>query len=476
MSFKKSLFKNILISGGYTYLSQGVNFIGTIIVSRLLLPENYGIIGLITVFTGFIAVFSDGGLSYALIRSDYGRTYQKVLTNLSWLLGLALFLVTVLFAYPLTVFYHNKQIFLPTLALSVTFLLRSMSLAQGALLAKEFQFAFIGKVTLLATTIGVIFNILLAFLGAGYWSLVAPQIVIATITVICYERKVKFGFKIYPTSYIKVGFKKTKKLIGSVLGFNAVNYWARNSDNMIVGKWYGASSLGIYNRAYTLLTLPLTLITSLFSNILFPSLKKLKIDGGDIEKEYYFVLRTISFLSFPLVSIFILIPDRLVYFLWGKNWLPVADLLPYFGLLIFTQTLLSTVGQLLLLQEKEREYMISGWVGAFFLVASIVIGAFFSLIRIAQFYSFAFIAIVLSFNVIYLYVKTLNFNARSVILFWGSKILISILLWLAIYLNYLYMKIDLLALLFFYLLYDGRREVSKILRKSISEINKSVRS
>jgi len=318
-------------------------------------------------------------------------------------------------AYPISLFYKNSQLFWPTIVLSTTFLIRGLSLAQGALLAKQLKFGFIGKVTLICMVISVIITIILAYLGAAYWSLVIPQIFTAIITAIYYEREVKLGFKIFPLSYIKVGFKHTKRLIGSVIGFNTINYWSRNTDNMLVGKMYGAADLGIYNRAYSLLILPLSLITGLFNTILFPSMKKLQTEGGDIESEYYFVLRVITFLSYPLVIIFILFPHQLVLLLWGKNWLQVAVLLPYFGLLIFTQTLSSTCGSLLILYKKEREFMISGWVGAFFLISAIVIGAFISLKAIAQFYSISFFLFVLSFTVYYTFVYSLKFNKARVL-------------------------------------------------------------
>jgi len=462
VSFKQGLFKNILISGGFNYLSQGINFLSTIILSRLLSPESYGIIGLITVFTNFILVFSDGGLSYALIRSDYGRTYQRVLNNLSWLLGIILFLITITLAYPIAVFYKNPNLFWPTIVLSFTFLFRSLSLVQGAILAKQLRFATIGKVTLLGMTVSVCITIILAFLGAGYWALVFPQIINAIIMAIFYEREVKLGYKIYPLNYIKVGFKHTKKLVASVIGFNAINYWARNSDNMIVGRVYGASDLGLYSRAYSLLTLPLVLITGLFSNILFPSLKKLKQEGGDIEGEYYFVLKVITFLSFPLVFILIALPNQLVMLLWGVKWIKVAQFLPYFGLLIYTQTLLSTVGQLLILQGKEREYMISGWVSAFFLVAGIVLGATISLVAVAQYYALSFLLAVLTFNVLYIYIKTLAFKLNDVLWFWLPKILLSVLLWLTIFFNMMIMKFLILIILFLCILLENRKEVKKL--------------
>jgi len=77
MSFRKSLFKNIVILGSYSYTTQIIAFLGTIVLSRLLLPEEYGFVALITVFTGFISQFSDAGLSYIIIRSDFGNSFIR---------------------------------------------------------------------------------------------------------------------------------------------------------------------------------------------------------------------------------------------------------------------------------------------------------------------------------------------------------------------------------------------------------------
>ena len=439
-TFRRTLFSNILVAGSFTYLSQGATFLASTILARLLSPESYGIVGLITVFTGFIMVFSDGGLSYALIRSDFGRTFQRVLTNLSMFLGAALFLVTVLAAWPIAYFYNNTGLVLPIIVLATTFLFKGMGLAQGAVLAKDLQFGYIGKVTLLSNLAQIGLSIPMAWFGAGYWALIIPQILSAIIMAFLYERKVKLGFKLYPRNYIVVVFRHTKKLVSSVIGFASVNYWARNSDNMIVGKWYGPADLGIYNRAYSLLMLPLNLITGLFNNILFPNLKKLQSRGGDIESEYYFVLNVIGVLTFPLTMIFVLFPKELVLLLWGKTWVHVSELLPYFGLLIFTQSLLSTSGHLLILYKKERAFMISGWISAAFLISFIVFGATISLEAIAQFYSLSFIVFVLLMNVFYIYIKSLGLDRKKVYAFWLPKMLLSLAIWLCLYFKQDYLR------------------------------------
>lgn len=455
-SFRRTLFSNILVAGSYTYLSQGITFLASTILARLLSPESYGVVGLITVFTGFIMVFSDGGLSYALIRSDYGRTFQRVLTNLSVFLGSILFLITVLAAWPIAHFYNNPGLVAPIIVLATTFIFRGMGLAQGAVLAKNLQFGYIGKVTLVSNLAQILLSIPMAYLGAGYWALIIPQILAAIIMAVLYEKKVRLGFRLFPRNYIIVVFRHTRKLVGSVIGFASVNYWSRNSDNMIVGKWYGAAELGIYNRAYSLLMLPLNLVTGLFNNILFPNLKRLQSRNGDIEGEYYFVLNVISFLTFPLVVLFVCFPKEMVLLLWGKSWVQVADLLPYFGLLIFTQALLSTSGHLLILYKKEKAFMICGWITALFLISFIVLGATISLEGIAQFYSLSYIVFVILLNVFYIYIRTLGLNRKRVLAFWLPKVGLSLLLWLCLYFHLDYLQNVMMAVFAIYLLISGR--------------------
>ena len=85
--------------------------------------------------------------------------------------------------------------------------------------------------------------------------------------------------------YLVVGFRKAKSIIGNLTGFTFLNYWARNSDNLIIGKVFGAGSLGIYNRAYRMLNMILQIITGLFGKVLYPSLKDFMNKGGNVNKK-----------------------------------------------------------------------------------------------------------------------------------------------------------------------------------------------
>jgi O-antigen/teichoic acid export membrane protein len=462
MSFKKTLIKNILVSGGYNYFSQAIAFFSSIIVSRLLTPESYGFVGIITVFTGFLSIFSDSGISLAVIRSNYLYTYYKSVDTLALFVGASLCLATCLLAFPVAWFFKNNDLILPMMVMSLIFIFRSMTLVRGALIVKEIKYGFSGMITLKTTIVTVLGTILLAYLGAGYWSLVVPQTMAGLITLFLQERKLNFGFHFYSKAHVRVAFLQTRRTIGNLMGFNMVNYWSRNSDNLLVGRLYGTSDLGIYNRAYNLLTFPLALITGLIGTVLFPSLNKLKESTEAVRKEYLFILRLIGFLSFPVSFVLLLFSDKLVYLLWGEAWIDVAKLLPYFGLLLLSQSLLSTVGNILVLMRREEVLRISGWISAALIISAIVYGATISLVAIAQFYSLLFIAVVLPFHLFYVYINVLKFSYKTMFLFWGPNILFSLALWFTCYYQSELIRIVLLIVFFIVMLFNARAEITRI--------------
>ena len=461
MSFKKTLLKNILVSGGYNYLSQAISFLSSIIVSRLLTPESYGLVGIIAVFTGFLAIFSDSGISLAIIRSNYQYTYHKSVEMLALLVGTTLCLLTCLLAYPIALFFKNTTLILPMMVMSLTFIFRSMTLVRGALIVKQMKFGWSGLIVLKTTVVTVIATIVLAYYGAGYWSLVIPQTFAGLVTLFLQERKLKFGFHLYSKAHVVVSFRQTRKTIGNLMGFNMVNYWSRNTDNLLVGRFYGTADLGIYNRAYHMLTFPLSLITGLIGTVLFPSLNKLKDSEDAVRREYLFILKLIGFVSFPIAFILLLFSDKLVYLLWGKAWMGVAQLLPYFGLLVLSQSLLSTIGNILVLMKREEVLRISGWISAAVIISGIAFGATLSLLAIAQFYSLVFIAVVLPYHLFFVYIKVLKFPPASIISFWGSNILFSLAIWFTCFYNLELLRIILLILFLIVMMFNARTEIGR---------------
>ncbi len=462
MSFKKSFFKNIFSLAAYSYASQIVNFLASIVLSRLLYPEEYGYVALITVFTGFIIIFSDAGLSYVIIRSDYGRTFQKAVGNLAFYIGCVLFLFMLLFAYPISLFYDDPSLILPTIVISVSFILSSLYIAPLAVIKKELDFNYVGKVNFIANMTAVILMIVFAFFGFSYWSLIFPQLILLLIQYYLYNKRVNFGLKFYRLGYIIIAFRKTKSLIFNISGFNLINYWARNSDNLIVGKVYGNHDLGIYNRSYKMLQLSLSLITGLFGSVLYPSLKKLESEGRDYRPEYQSILGVISLISFPIGAILILFPEPFVRILWSERWMQVADFLPFFGLLILFQTLISTTGNIFVLVNREKTLFYLGGISALATIASIVIGAFYSVMAIAISYTICNLVITIPLNVYYGFYKTFRFEARFINSFWVTKIILGIFILLANIFGEYYQLVILVSLYGIHLIYSERNQIAQV--------------
>ncbi len=468
MSFKKSLLKNIITLGGYNYSSQIAVFLSSIVLSRLLLPEEYGFVALITVFTGFVSIFADAGLTFAIIRSDYGRTYQRAVTNLSFYIGVALFLIMLLLAYPISYFYGDSRLILPTMIMSSVFIIGSFVIVPAAILTKNLDFAYVGKVRLISNLIAISLMILFALLGFSYWSLIIPNLFLQLLQFIFFEYKVRIGFKFLKIGYPIVAFRKTKSLIKNLSTYTLIHYWSRNADNLIIGKYYSSFELGIYSRAYKMLELAISLISGLFGTVLYPSLKKFQSEGGDIREEYSNILGIISIINFPVGAVMILIPDFFVRTLWGENWIQVAEYLPYFGILIIFQTLIWVTGQMYLLLEKEKTLMYIGVVSAIILVLSIIGGAFFSVKAIAISYTAGYMLIIIPVNLYFGFMKTFGYPFSHIVKFWLPKLTIGIALLIALIWGNIYWVAGLMLLFAIHLIYFQRHDLKKIRQLTLS--------
>lgn len=466
------MFKNILTLGGYNYSSQAANFLASIVLSRLLLPEEYGYVALITVFTGFVTIFADAGLSFAIIRSDYGYTFQRAITNLSFYFGMLLFVIMLLLAYPIALFYDDMTLVFPTMVMALTFIAGAFRIAPMAVFSKNLNFNYIGKVKLISNLVSIALMIIMAFLGFSYWSLIIPQIVLNLVQYIMFDLKLRLGFRFYPISYTLVAFRKTKSLITNLSGFNLINYWARNADNLIIGKFYSSYDLGIYNRAYKMLQLSLNVITGLFGTVLYPSLKKFKSEGGDVNSEYMSILGIISLINFPIGAVLILIPHTFVQVLWGENWLGVAELLPYFGILIMFQTMISTTGHVFILLEEEKRFMYLGVTSAIIMVLAIISGAFYSMLMVAIAYAFSYMIFIVPIFLYFGFYKIFGYSMGQILKFWLPKLIMGLGLMISVYFEkqvYLYF---LLGIYLLHLLYNQRNELLKIRELTLRKLKK----
>ncbi|WP_020526572.1 oligosaccharide flippase family protein [Flexithrix dorotheae] len=472
MSSKKNFFKNLLTVGSYNQIALLIGFFTSFIVQRLVSPEAYGTIALITVFSGFIAIFSNAGFSFAVIKNDYSSAFLNQLSSLCTLTGFILCMILCALAYPISLFYNNAVLIPIVFVVASNFIVQAISIIPKAKLQKQHQYGYIGKILLIGQLFNTGFSIVLAYLGFSYWAIIIPQIISFAVQSYFLINKTSILPGFYSMSTIRETFKEIKSLFGNISGFNILNYWARNADNLLIGKLYSEAQLGIYNRAYFLLTLPLNTLSNVIGQVLLPTFKELKDKENTIEPQLTYLLGMLSILVFPISVVLITVPDLLISIIWGKDWLDVAIYLPFLGIVLFVQAMLSPAGQIFILHNEEKTLFKMGIVNSFILVASIAFGAIYSIRHIVLFYTISNILLTTPIIIIVGFKNTFHFGNSNLIKFWIPKLFLLFSICLSVWYNITYLKVLFLGLLSIHLLLSEWQRLGSFKEMVINIISK----
>lgn len=304
---------------GWSAIGRGVNLLGQLITSivliRLLLPEDYGLLAMALVFTGFATLFTEFGFSKALVQRQQlepAHTTSTFWANL--VAGLLLAVAFYAVAPGLAIFYETPALKPVARWISLTFLLGSFGIVPRALLEREMAFKTITKVEITAVLVAGGVAVTLALLGGGVWSLVAQ--------LLCHQALQSILFWTYTSwrpgfSFSWPALRDLMHYGANLTGFNIINYWARQADDLLIGKVMGLASLGIYNRAYTLMLLPLTQVTSLLSRVMFPALSRIQHDKGKVRWAYLRMIQLVAFITFPMMIGLFVVAEPFVATLLG---------------------------------------------------------------------------------------------------------------------------------------------------------------
>jgi PST family polysaccharide transporter len=301
---------------------------GLLILTRLLSLEDYGVFAMVTVVIGLGEVFRDFGLSTAAVQATTLSRPERA--NLFWLntgIGLALALIGFA-AAPLVAFlYGDDRLVVVMQILAATFLFNGISAQYRADLNRSLRFAALATIDVAAAAIGLGFAIVLSVLGYGYWALVAQQVVYALLSLVLVA--IMAGW--FP------GWISRKTSVRSFVTYGShlvvtqlVTYVGRNADTVVLGARLGAASLGVYNRAFQFILLPLNQINAPATKVAVPVLSRLK---DDKERFGAFILHGQTVLLHLLVAAFAFaaaVAEPLILLLLGDKWAP---LIPVFQIL-----------------------------------------------------------------------------------------------------------------------------------------------
>jgi O-antigen/teichoic acid export membrane protein len=347
-------------------------FAVTAVLARLLVPNDFGLIAMISVFTGFAAIFVDFGLSSALVqRTD---VEDRHLSSAFWLnlsVGAALMLVVMGIAPGVAAFYGEPQLLPLTVALAPTFLIGSLAGVQTAILQREMRFKKLSVINNVAFVGGSALGIGMALAGFGVWSFIGLTLVSSMISAVL----------LWVLSPWRPGARPDRVTINELwgfssrlTGFNAVNYWARNADNLLIGRFIGVTQLAFYNRAYSIMTLPGDVSSSVTTPVIFPALSRLQDDRERVKRVYLRALGLIALVMFPVSVGLYVVAKPFILTIYGPRWAPVVPLLQIFSVVSVLQTLGRTTGWIFLSQGRADWMMRWGLVTSVTAICSFFIG------------------------------------------------------------------------------------------------------
>lgn len=323
---KDKTIKGTIWSAADAFLGQGVTFIVGIVLARLLTPEEYGLIGICTIFTAILFGFVDSGFSNALIRKkevsddDYNTMF---ITNL--VISILLFLVLYVCTPLIAIFFERPELVDVLRVMGLLLIIQALSITQVTVLTKRIDFKTKTKASLISAVLSGIIGITLAFQGFGVWSLVGQQLskqLLYTISLWILNKwypKLKFSKESFHYMW---GFG-WKIMLSGLLN----NIWGQLSQ-IVVGKCYSPASLGQYSRSKEYANIFSSNFTTIIQRVTYPALAEVQDDQKRMVSAYRKVIKTTMFVTAITMISLGAIAEPLIYCLIGPKWHEAATYLP----------------------------------------------------------------------------------------------------------------------------------------------------
>ena len=314
----------------------------TVILARLLAPSDFGLVGMAMVVIGFIGIFKDLGTSAAIIQRK--ELSESLLSSIFWVnagFGASATFLLFLFAPLGGLFYQEPRVVIILQVLSTSFFISGLGILHQALLERSVSFDKLARLEIISVVLGAIVGVGLAFANAGVWSLVVQTLTTVTLTTVLLWRYSAWRpLRVFEMSEIKA----VSRFSLNLTGFNIFNYFARNADYLLIGRFLGAQDLGYYTMAYRILLFPLQNISAVVGRVLYPVLSTIQDDDSRFTYAYLKVVRSISLITFPLMMGVLAVAKPFVLVFLGEKWQPVILLIMILAPVGLIQSIGTTVG------------------------------------------------------------------------------------------------------------------------------------
>lgn len=374
-----SSIKKELISGVfYMILSKYSRIIISLVVAgvlaRLIAPQDFGIVAIATVIISFFNIFSDLGIGPAIIQNKNltSDNYSQIFSFTIWQ-GLILAALFFLSSWFIAGFYNSPILKTICQLLSVNLFFASINIVPKALLYKNKEFQFIAYRSLITQVLGGSIAVTAALMGAGLYALIINPILSSIFLFILSYWK-------YPQKmHLTWGMESIRKIFSFSAYqflFNVINYFSRNMDKLLIGKYMNLTQLGYYEKSYRLMMLPLQNITYVISPVMHPIFSEFQNDPIKLAGHYEKVVRFLAFIGLPL-SVFLWFDAKeITLFVFGDQWFPSIPVFQILTLSVGIQVIFSTSGSIFQAANDTKSLFICGIFATILNVSGMLIGIF----------------------------------------------------------------------------------------------------
>jgi O-antigen/teichoic acid export membrane protein len=375
--------------GVVTMASHGIKFaisiVATAILARLLSPKDYGLIGMVAVATNFIVMFKDMGLELATVQK--AEISSRQISTLFWVnlaLSIGTMIVLIALAPAVSWFYGDSRLTMITIVSATGFVIGGLTVQHEALLKRQMRFMALSAIALVAMVAGYIVGIVFAWYGFGYWALVFSQLAVLTadallVWITCGWRP---GLPRRDT-----GVRSMLSFGGNITAYGTVNYFSKNADNLLIGKFFGAQPLGLYNKAAQLVGLPTDQVHEPVMAVAVPALSRLADSPERYRKAYMRIMEKVLMLVMPAVALLIVSSDWIISIVLGAQWKDAGAILVFMSIAGLFQPIMNTAGSVLVTQGRGRHLFYWSLISSPLSILSIVAGLPWGALGVAASYS-----------------------------------------------------------------------------------------
>ncbi|MGN6465825.1 MAG: lipopolysaccharide biosynthesis protein [Rhizobiaceae bacterium] len=380
----KVALRGSVVTGISQAVRIGVQFASVAVLARLLVPQDFGLVAAVSPVVAFVGLFQNLGLQQAVVQR--GDITEEQLNRMFWMMtgvGLACTIAILMASPAIAWFYGDPRMRDIAIVAGLPLLIGSMAGLPLSLLNRRLRFGQLAMLDAASAVAGFAVAATAAWSGFGYWSLLIGSAASAAVSL-------AGAWLCSRWTPGRPDFRVERDIISfgaNLTGFNIVNFFARNLDNILIGKYSGTIELGYYDRAYKLLLFPIQNIVTPLSRVMIPLLSRVQEDKARFREIYLRTTWVLAFVTVPGIAALVLTSNQVVDLLFGPKWHEVAPIFAWLGIAGLVQTASNTTGWIFICQGRTRTMFRWGIYSSAVTIAAFLVGLPWGAVGVAAAYA-----------------------------------------------------------------------------------------